>query len=54
MGVERVRELPAGDQRNLRRLDEIVRELQAEGEDVHVVYVARGDLYRIEPRREAA
>lgn len=54
MAADIVRELSAGDSRSLPYLDNVVRELRAQGEDVHVVYVARGDLFRIVPRKEAA
>ncbi|MDX3230586.1 hypothetical protein [Streptomyces sp. ME19-01-6] len=52
--AEMLRELPAGDSRNLPLLDRIAEGLRAQGEDVEVVYVPRGDLYRIVPRKQVA
>lgn len=44
---ERPRELPAGDPRSLPTLDALVRELNAKGKDVHVVYVGRSDTFKV-------
>ncbi|MEU7157320.1 hypothetical protein [Streptomyces chrestomyceticus] len=46
------RELPAGSSRSLPVLDAAVEVLRAAGEDVHVVYSAHGDVFRIVPREE--
>ncbi|GAA0462826.1 MULTISPECIES: hypothetical protein [Streptomyces] len=42
--------LPAGDPRSLPRLDAEVAGRNAAGEDVQVVYSARGDKFMIVPR----
>ena len=52
--AELVRELPAGDSRNLPMLDAIADGLRRQGEDVEVVYNPRGDVYRIVPREQVA
>ncbi|MFF3270400.1 hypothetical protein ACFYWU_05610 [Streptomyces chrestomyceticus] len=41
------RELPAGNSRSLPLLDAAVEVLRAAGEDVHVVYSAHGDTFKI-------
>ncbi|WP_078620500.1 MULTISPECIES: hypothetical protein [Streptomyces] len=47
------RELPAGSARSLPMLDAAVEVLRAAGEDVHVVYSAHGDVFKIVPRGES-
>lgn len=44
---ERPRELPAGDPRSLPTLDALVRELNKDGDEYHVVYCYRGDKYKV-------
>ncbi|MEU4199060.1 hypothetical protein AB0F64_03765 [Streptomyces sp. NPDC026294] len=44
------RELPAGSTRSLPILDAAVEVLRAAGEDVHVVYSAHGDTFKVVPR----
>ncbi|MFK8844718.1 hypothetical protein [Streptomyces sp. Ac-502] len=44
------RQLPAGSTRSLPILDAAVEVLRAAGEDVHVVYAAHGDVFKIVPR----
>lgn len=44
------RQLPAGSSRSLPILDAAVEVLRAAGEDVHVVYAAHGDVFKIVPR----
>ncbi|MFH8751074.1 hypothetical protein ACH4GK_31965 [Streptomyces rimosus] len=44
------RELPAGNPRSSLILDAAVEVLRAAGEDVHVVYSAHGDVFKIVPR----
>ncbi|WP_030623060.1 hypothetical protein [Streptomyces sclerotialus] len=46
--------LPAGDPRSLPRLDSEAAGRNAAGEDVQVVYSARGDKFMIVPRSEVA
>ncbi|WP_229858476.1 hypothetical protein [Streptomyces poonensis] len=46
--------LPAGDPQSLPRLDAEAASRNAAGEDVHVVYSARGDRFMIVPRPKAA
>ncbi len=41
------RQLPAGSSRSLPMLDAVVEVLRAAGEDVHVVYAAHGDVFKI-------
>lgn len=41
------RQLPAGSTRSLSILDAVVEVLRAAGEDVHVVYSAHGDVFKI-------
>ncbi|OKI02037.1 hypothetical protein A6A06_13100 [Streptomyces sp. CB02923] len=48
------RQLPAGSARSLPMLDAVVEVLRAAGEDVHVVYAAHGDVFKVVPRQEAA
>ncbi|MFH8348839.1 hypothetical protein [Streptomyces sp. NPDC018045] len=48
------RQLPAGSARSLPMLDAVVEVLRAAGEDVHVVYSAHGDVFKVVPRQEAA
>ncbi|MBZ4018582.1 hypothetical protein CCS38_23160 [Streptomyces purpurogeneiscleroticus] len=52
-GIE-PRWLPAGDPRSLPRLDAEAAGRNAAGEDVQVVYSARGDRFMIVPRPKAA
>jgi hypothetical protein len=52
--AELLRELPAGDSRNLPLLDQVAEGLRRQGEDVEVVYVPRGDVFRIVPRKQVA
>ncbi|WP_445520472.1 hypothetical protein [Streptomyces sp. NEAU-174] len=52
--AEMLRELPAGDDRNLPVLDRIAEVLRAGGEDVEVVYNARRDVFRIVTRERVA
>ncbi|UNO38684.1 hypothetical protein [Streptomyces sp. MST-110588] len=47
------RQLPAGSARSLPMLDAVVEVLRAAGEDVHVVYAAHGDVFKVVPRQEA-
>ncbi|KWT62863.1 hypothetical protein ADL21_06360 [Streptomyces albus subsp. albus] len=47
------RQLPAGSTRSLPMLDAVVEVLRAAGEDVHVVYAAHGDVFKIVPRGES-
>lgn len=49
-----LRWLPAGDERSLPRLDAEVAGRNAAGEDLEVVYSARGDRFLIAPRRRDA
>ncbi|GCD39910.1 hypothetical protein OEIGOIKO_07767 [Streptomyces chrestomyceticus JCM 4735] len=48
------RQLPAGSARSLPMLDAVVEVLRAAGEDVHVVYSAHGDVFKVVPRQDAA
>ncbi|MFH8410723.1 hypothetical protein ACH4FX_39020 [Streptomyces sp. NPDC018019] len=47
------RQLPAGDPRATMILDAYAEALRAAGEDVHVVYAAHGDMFKIVPRGES-
>ncbi|MEU2789057.1 hypothetical protein [Streptomyces sp. NPDC007100] len=48
--AELPRQLPAGSTRSLSILDAVVEVLRAAGEDVHVVYAAHGDVFKIVTR----
>ncbi|MFD7667836.1 hypothetical protein [Streptomyces sp. NPDC059788] len=48
------RQLPAGSARSLPMLDAVVEVLRAAGEDVHVVYSAHGDVFKVVPRQDVA
>ncbi len=47
------RQLPAGSTRSLPMLDAAVEVLRAAGEDVHVVYSAHGDVFKIVPKESS-
>ncbi|WP_079027516.1 hypothetical protein [Streptomyces rimosus] len=46
------RQLPADSARSLPMLDAVVEVLRTAGEDVHVVYSAHGDVFKIVPRSD--
>lgn len=54
IATELPRQLPAGSTRSLSILDAAVEVLRAAGEDVHVVYSAHGDVFKIVPRGESS
>ncbi|MFD7661042.1 hypothetical protein [Streptomyces sp. NPDC059788] len=47
------RQLPAGNPRSDIILDAVADVLRAAGEDVHVVYAAHGDMFKIAPKGES-